>query len=144
MAATPGHPDDGTAKYAARAGIAVRPPFCAGAVIGLLVWALPVAANAQTVDQQSWNWGHMMDSRWGWGGMMGGGIAMVLFWAVLIALVAYLLVRPSSRRTSNGQRAASALDILEERFARGEIDEREFHDRRQVLLSRPRRQKGNT
>lgn len=75
---------------------------------------------------------------WGWSGMIFGPLFMVLVLAVVIT-VAVLLVRwvggpwrqagppdylPSSR---------SPLDVLKERFARGEIDKTEFEERRRVL-----------
>ena len=59
----------------------------------------------------------------GW--MMGGGL-MMLWWllplGLLIALVVYF-VNPSAR---GGKREKSALDLLKERYARGEIGKDEF------------------
>ncbi|MFQ5923249.1 MAG: SHOCT domain-containing protein [Anaerolineales bacterium] len=64
---------------------------------------------------------------WGW--MLIGGLMMLLFWGGLIAL-AVMIIRALSGSTGSGQaRPAShgrALDILEERYARGEIDREEF------------------
>ncbi|PJK30341.1 hypothetical protein CVT23_07355 [Minwuia thermotolerans] len=74
---------------------------------------------------------------WGWGHMLFGGIMMVLFWGGVIALI-ILLVRwlGSSHGQSfaggNGQRS-SARHILDERFARGEIDREEYEERRRAL-----------
>ncbi|PWS36028.1 hypothetical protein DFH01_19110 [Falsiroseomonas bella] len=74
----------------------------------------------------------------GWGHMAAGGLVMLLFWGGLIALVV-LLVRAFSgggTRDANARPpGASALDVLEERFARGEIDQQEFAERRRVLLA---------
>lgn len=68
--------------------------------------------------------------------MFFGGFMMLLFWATLIALIA-LAVRwlmssgsgswPSSRTTAN--------QILEERFARGEISKEEFEERKRALAA---------
>lgn len=55
---------------------------------------------------------------------------MLIFLAVCIAVV-YLALRAPGR----GLRGEQALGILKERFARGEIDEAEFEQRRRVLLS---------
>ncbi|MBL27263.1 MAG: hypothetical protein CMM50_06915 [Rhodospirillaceae bacterium] len=68
------------------------------------------------------------------GHMLFGSIAMVLFWGALI-LVIVLLVRwlGEGRSPFGGPRRKSAIDILEERFARGEIDQEEFEERRRLL-----------
>jgi putative membrane protein len=63
--------------------------------------------------------------------MMGVGmIGMVAFWALLIWGAVYLASRvtpPDAPHTN------SALDILEQRFARGEIDRDELETRRGTL-----------
>lgn len=63
------------------------------------------------------------------------GIMMVLFWGGLVALVVLALRgRDTSRRESNGDLdRPDARTILEERFARGEIAEEEFEQRRRAL-----------
>ena len=66
---------------------------------------------------------------WGWGGgwMF---LWMLLFWGGTILLVVWGIRQftPSSR-PGRGR----ALEILEERYARGEIDREEFESRRQIL-----------
>lgn len=78
----------------------------------------------------------MMDGNgWGW---MAGGLMMLIFWGGLVALVVYL-VRGSNARSSQGEEKRSgpdALGVLAERFARGEISEDEFDQRRRVLEHR--------
>ncbi|MGZ8785678.1 MAG: SHOCT domain-containing protein [Acidimicrobiia bacterium] len=66
---------------------------------------------------------------WGAGGWL-GGLAMLLFWVGAVVLIVWA-VRGLSAKQSPGGR--SALDILEERFARGEIDAAEFSERRREL-----------
>lgn len=72
----------------------------------------------------------------GWHGMIFGPIFMVLLLALVIALVV-LLVRwlggSSLTATSHQQPLRTPLDILEERFARGEIEKDEFEERRRTL-----------
>lgn len=60
----------------------------------------------------------------------------VLLWVGLILAVIALVRRPSARPPSGGAghgAPSSALRILEERYARGEITREEFHERRAVL-----------
>lgn len=61
----------------------------------------------------------------GWGWFM--GLWMLLFWGTLILLTVWAVSRFS--RTYSGD----AKRILQERFARGEIDEEEFQKRATLL-----------
>ncbi|RTM04744.1 MAG: SHOCT domain-containing protein [Hyphomicrobiales bacterium] len=90
-------------------------------------------------DIERYEWGpHMMWWGGGWHAMIFGPLFMILFLAVLVA-VAVILVRgtagPWSGPASSPHSPASRtpLDILRERFARGEIDKEEFEERRRVL-----------
>lgn len=70
---------------------------------------------------------------WGWReGSWFALVFMVLFWAGVIALVVWA-VRQSGSASSAVAGPSRALDILEERFARGEIDLEEFESRRAAL-----------
>lgn len=73
------------------------------------------------------------DYGWGWG-MGFGMIGMVLFW-VLVILGIVVLVRWIGASSSGAERtlAKSALDILKERYARGEIGREEFEQKRRDL-----------
>ncbi len=78
----------------------------------------------------------MMFGNWGYGGpgYFGMGFGMLLFWVLLIAGVIVLvrwLASDSVRRTSSPQQ--SALDILAQRYARGEMDREEFEQKRRDL-----------
>ena len=70
---------------------------------------------------------------WGGGGMFFGGIAMILVVAAIVGLVV-LAVRwlggGPARRAGSGR---TSLDVLEERFARGEIDAKECQERGRIL-----------
>jgi putative membrane protein len=60
---------------------------------------------------------------------------MIVLIAAAIALVV-LLVRwlSGTRRSSDGAKSGKTpVDILRERFARGEIDKEEFEERRRIL-----------
>lgn len=81
-------------------------------------------------------WGDMMAymGSYGWGHMLFGGLMMVLFWGIVIAL-AVLLVRGLTRGRDEtlSQQRPTALDLLQERYARGEIDQQEYEQRRRDL-----------
>ena len=60
-----------------------------------------------------------------WGGWVLMTIAMLLFWALVILAVVALF--------RGVERDRSALQILDERFARGEIDAAEYQTQRAAL-----------
>lgn len=67
--------------------------------------------------------------------MMGGGFfpgfGMILFWGVLILLLVFLFRTLAGGEGKTGSK--SAREVLEERYARGEIDKEEFLARKQTL-----------
>lgn len=71
---------------------------------------------------------------WGWGGWLGMGLVMLAFWGLLLAgVVALVRVLGRDRAPARSSSASSARQILDERFARGEIDEKEYLQRRNQL-----------
>lgn len=63
----------------------------------------------------------------------GGGPFIWLFWIILLVVLVYVLkyvLGPSRRKSSD---SSEALEILKQRFARGEIDEAEFEKRKKLL-----------
>lgn len=71
----------------------------------------------------------------GWGGM---GWSMLLFWVLLIVAVVVLVrwltaTGPFSRQPPHDAPGPGALDILAQRYARGEIDRDEFEQKRRDL-----------
>lgn len=69
---------------------------------------------------------------WSWAGWAVMTLTMLGFWALVIWGVTTLI------RGTGGSagHARNAEDILDERFARGEIDEDEFLQRRELLRGR--------
>ncbi|MGH2725264.1 MAG: SHOCT domain-containing protein [Actinomycetota bacterium] len=65
----------------------------------------------------------------GWGVV--AGLLSVAFWVLVVVIIASFV---RSRPVGGGGRSPSALRVLEERYARGEISRKEFAERRQVLL----------
>ncbi len=59
------------------------------------------------------------------------GLGMAAFWIAVIAVIVVML-RGVTRRP-DGVGGRSALEVLEERYARGEVTRDEFLDRRAVL-----------
>ena len=77
------------------------------------------------------------DMMWpgGWYGMMFLGPLMMLLLIAAVVVLVVLAVRWLSGTGGAAPRASQsrALEILKERFARGEIDKEEFEERRRVL-----------
>jgi len=79
----------------------------------------------------------------GWEGMLFGTLMMILFWGGLIALIGWLFRSydgPYAYRSADDagaegyhQPPRDALDILKERYARGEISKAEFDQIRDDL-----------
>ena len=67
-------------------------------------------------------WDHM--GGWAWSGMMIGWVLM----AVLVAVIVWALVGSGRPESVN-----RAIEILDERYARGEIDKTEYNERRSDL-----------
>jgi putative membrane protein len=70
---------------------------------------------------------------WQYGGFGGFGmIFMLLFWVGIILLVVWA-VRNLGNNRAERDTSNRAVEILEERYARGEIDTEEFNRRRSEL-----------
>jgi len=65
----------------------------------------------------------------------GGGIFMLLFWGVII-IGGFFLVRYLMRQSQTTTRVTenTALEILKQRYARGEINDEEFEKMKAKLL----------
>lgn len=88
--------------------------------------AMIVKGGGNSMMGQDWN--NMMA---GWGGFGLGWLFMLLFWALLILGVA-ALIRNLARSGDNKQ-GKTPLDILKERYAGGEIDKKEFEEKKKDL-----------
>ena len=72
--------------------------------------------------------GWMGGDGWGWGM---GGFLMVLFWVVVIEVV--VLAARWAGGSNAAPRSGTPLEILKERYARGEIDKKEFETKKRDL-----------
>ena len=78
--------------------------------------------------------GNYNGDMFGWG--LGGGIMMIIFWAAIILSIIWIVREVGSRNNSDKTRhGKSAIEILEERYAKGEIDKKEFEEKKRDLSS---------
>lgn len=123
------------------------------AAVAAVVAAAGALLLAAPADAQGWVPGYgggpgmmgpgmMGYDGWGWGvGMALHGVVWLVFVAALavaaVALVRYLwrLGGPASSGAAPGAGRGSALAILEERYARGEIERDEFLKKKQDLTA---------
>ena len=77
---------------------------------------------------------------WGWGGGWWMMIFWVLFWIAIIVLVIYLIRQLGSRPSAHPPKSAplSPLEVLQLRYARGEISTEEYEERRRIRCPRTR------
>jgi len=75
--------------------------------------------------------GNMM---WGWGGMFFGPLMMLVVLAVVVILVVMLFRLIGGAGSTLRGTEQRSLQLLKERFARGEIDSKEYEERRRILL----------
>lgn len=102
----------------------------AGAVV---LAATPAWAQTTSDFGPRYGYGPMW-AGWGWGwfpGMIIGPLMMLIIIGVVVALALWF-TRGFGHAEAYGHSRA-ALDILEQRFARGEIDKAEFEDKRKLL-----------
>ena len=110
--------------------------YAAASCAGIGVLLMPLVAQAQNYYGHGHRWGDGLGG--GWGHMIFGPLMMILFIAVA-AVVVVLIVRwvggwgHGHAPIGHVAGMRTPLDILKERFARGEIDKEEFEDRRKAL-----------
>ena len=82
-------------------------------------------------------------SGFGWIGMLFGGLIMLLFWGGFLALIFFAAKSFAQPKSSQGgsystgahNSSDKALEVLKERYARGEITKEEYDDVRQTLMA---------
>jgi putative membrane protein len=99
-----------------------------------VLWLLaPTSFNLQWSDYRGgWMPGPGM---MGWGGL--GWIFMIVFWALVIVGLIFLvkwLAGLSHSQTMRGKGPDSAMEILRERYAKGEINKEEFEQKKRDLM----------
>lgn len=94
----------------------------------------PLVAQAQGPGDRAGFWHYGSD--WGWGHMIFGSLMMLLFWGAIIVLIVVVVRWLAGGPAQGGGDAPvsnRALDILQERYARGEIDREEYEQKRRDL-----------
>jgi len=107
-----------------------------GSISAMFSWT-GSEAMAQWRGYGDWHMGPGMMDGWGMGWF--GGIFMVVIWVLVIVGLVFLIkwLVQSTKGDSKPAQAGSprALDILKERYARGEIDKQEFEEKKRDLSS---------
>lgn len=62
-----------------------------------------------------------------------GGLFMIVFWALVIVGIVFLIKLIVGGSKSEGK-TETALDVLKKRYARGEINKEEFEEKKKDLL----------
>lgn len=78
-----------------------------------------------------------MINEFGWWGMGLGPVFMLLFFGVFIFGLVTLIRWLSEKSPAPRAREMTAVEIVQERYARGEIDRQEYEQKMQDLGSRP-------
>lgn len=77
--------------------------------------------------------GNYYGNMFGWG--LGGSLMMIIFWGAIIFFIVWLVRELKGNNSSSTPKSKSSIDILKERYAKGEIDKQEFEEKKRDLIS---------
>jgi putative membrane protein len=93
-------------------------------------------ALAQQGRYSDWHMGRWMMGGWGMGWF--GMIFMIIFWGLIIVglvlLIRWLIQNTSGKGQTGVRTGSNAIDILKERYAKGEISRDEFETMKTDIL----------
>jgi len=102
----------------------------------ILLWTTPYF-GVLLLPKSAWSYGLEMGDWHGqmWGSaMLFGPLMMIVFFVIIIVLIVLVLRWLSGiGHRSPTQTGKTAFDILDERFARGEIEKVEYEERKRTL-----------
>ena len=89
---------------------------------------MPTLMDVLVLSADAGSWSHM--GGWGWGMAIFG----LLFMMLMVSLVVWLIWLATRRPGSSHAGRRGAADLLDERYARGEIDSDEYLERKSNLV----------
>jgi putative membrane protein len=103
-------------------------------LVFLSIPLIKTQAYAQTGQYGGWGMGSGMMGGYGMGWF--GDIFMIMFWILILVGLIFLirwLIQSTSHDKTSGIGSNRSLEILKERYARGEIDKEEFESKKKDL-----------
>lgn len=113
----------------------MKVPIVSAAGVFLSAAALAYAHGPDDRDLGPGMMGHWM-MNWGYGMGWLWPLFMLVFWIAVIAGVVFLirwLITSADQRVRGTAPGESALEVLKKRYARGEIDKKEFEEKKKDL-----------
>ncbi|MDI6777720.1 MAG: SHOCT domain-containing protein [Patescibacteria group bacterium] len=94
------------------------------------VWSSPTGFNQNNNNSMMWGFGN---NPMGWGFGLFGLIFMLLFWILIVAGIVILIKWLVSQSHGTHGHEKPPLDILKERYAKGELNKEEFEAKKKDL-----------
>ena len=103
-------------------------------MLRLLAILAALAAGPALADPEGFGYGHMMGGGYGGFGLMFGPVLWLVVLGLVVAGIVLLVRRLDQSQGPRTQDRGDALAMLDMRFAKGEIDAKEYAERKKLLL----------